>query len=120
MRGTLTIALGGIIFPFFLNKVLGEKGFPGMVRYCALFVGILLASSCSLVTARLPKKPWNSKLNWIDLTLFKEPAFASYTVGAYLVMFVASISILRHVVAHADFSPGGDCGLLLITSHQWL
>ncbi|KAK0511106.1 hypothetical protein JMJ35_006658 [Cladonia borealis] len=80
-------SFGGVIFPLLLNKVLGEVGFAGMVRYCALFVGILLASSCLLITARLPRKKWNPKLNWIDFSLFKDPAFASYTVGAYLVMW---------------------------------
>ncbi len=89
------IATGGIVFPIFLNKVLDEVGFAGMVRYSALFVGILLASSCLLITARLPRKKWNPKLNWIDFSLFKDPAFASYTVGAYLVMFVAVLVFRR-------------------------
>ena len=83
----LTIATGGIIFPFFLNKVIEEKGFAGMCRYCALFVGILLFASCLLITARLPTKKWNSKLSWIDVTLFKDPPFATYTIGAFLVMW---------------------------------
>jgi uncharacterized membrane protein len=82
------ITTGGIIFPLFLNRVLEEVGFASMVRYCALFVGILLAFSCFFVTARLPKKPWNAEMNWIDLTLFKDSAFASYTLGAFLVMLV--------------------------------
>ena len=90
-RKKLMTATGGIVFPIFLNKVLNEVGFAGMVRYSALFVGILLASSCLLITARLPRKKWNPKLNWIDFSLFKDPAFASYTFGAYLVMFVAVI-----------------------------
>ena len=89
------IAIGGVIFPIFLNKVLGEVGFPGMVRYAALLVGVLLASSCLLISARLPTKKWNPKLNWIDFSLFKDPAFASYTFGAYLVMFVAVLVFRR-------------------------
>ena len=89
------IATGGVIFPLLLNKVLGDVGFAGMARYCALFIGILLASSCLLITARLPRKKWNPKLNWIDFSLFKDPAFASYTVGAYLVMFVAILVFWR-------------------------
>ena len=87
--------IGGVIFPIFLNKVLGEVGFAGMVRYCALFIGILLASSCLLITARLPRKKWNPKLNWIDFSFFIDPAVASYTVGAYLVMFVAVLIFRR-------------------------
>lgn len=91
----LMIATGGIIFPIFLNRVLEEVGFAGMVRYCALFVGILLFSSCLLITARLPRKKWNPKVNWIDFSLFKDPAFASYTIGAYLVMFVTVLVFWR-------------------------
>ena len=91
----LMIALGGVIFPIFLDKVLDEVGFAGMARYAALFVGFLLFSSCLLITARLPRKKWNPKLNWFDFTLFKDPAFASYTVGAYLVMFVAVFDFRR-------------------------
>jgi uncharacterized membrane protein len=89
-----------------------------MVRYCALFVGILLAFSCFFVTARLPKKPWNAKLNWIDFTLFKDPAFASYTVGAFLVMLVAIVP-LGLGKKKSDVFPGGDSGLRSIISHPW-
>ena len=91
----LMIATGGIIFPLFLNRVLEEVGFPSMVRYCALFIGILLGSSCLLITARLPRKEWNPKLKWFDFGLFKDPAFASYTIGAFLVMFVAVLVFRR-------------------------
>lgn len=65
-----------------------------MVRYTALFTGILLVIACSLVTARLPPKKWDSKLGWVDFTLFKDKGFALYTIGAYLVMFVVQISSL--------------------------
>ena len=99
-----------------MNKLLGEVGFAGMVRYAALFIGILLAIACFLCTARLPKKKWNSKLNWVDFTLFKDPAFATYTIGAYLVMFVAAIA---RSFTDIDLFPGGDFGLLSITSRPW-
>lgn len=92
-RQMLMIDIGGVIFPFFMNKLLGEVGFAGMVRYAALFIGILLAFACFLVTARLPKKKWNSNLKWVDFALFKDGGFALYTIGAYLVMFVTPLAI---------------------------
>ena len=91
------VATGGIVFPFFLNKVLDEAEFAGMVRYSALFIGILLASSCLLITARLPRQKWNPKINWIDFGLFRDPAFASYTFGAYLVMLVVVLVFRRQL-----------------------
>ncbi|OQD73365.1 hypothetical protein PENDEC_c015G00885 [Penicillium decumbens] len=78
---------GGIIFPIFLNKVVGEVGFYGVVRYTALLVGILLAASCFMVTSRLPRKQWDGKAKWFDLTLFKEKQFALYSLGAFFVMW---------------------------------
>jgi MFS family permease len=78
--------LGGIIFPIFFNRVMQEVGFYGAVRYTALMIGILMAASCFLITARLPRKKWNWETKWFDLTLFREKQFALLTIGGYLVM----------------------------------
>lgn len=79
--------LGGVIFPIFFNKVMGEVGFKGALRYTALFIGILLASSCFLVTARLPRKKWNRDAKWIDFRLFKQKEVALYCIGSFLCMW---------------------------------
>lgn len=79
-------SLGGVIFPIFLNRVKNEKGFYGAVRYTALFIGILLAASCFMIRARLPRKKWDPNVKWFDFTLFKQKPFALYTIGAYFVM----------------------------------
>ena len=79
-------SLGGVIFPLFMYKLIGEVGFYGAIRYTALFIGILLAGSCFVVRARLPRKKWNSKAKWFDFRLFKEPQFAFYTWGSFLTM----------------------------------
>jgi len=65
-----------------------QVGFYGAVRYTALLIGILLAASCFLITARLPRKTWDWGMKWFDLTLFKEKQFALFTVGAHFAMFV--------------------------------
>ncbi|KAJ5100325.1 hypothetical protein N7456_006377 [Penicillium angulare] len=83
-------SFGGVIFPIFLNKVIEDVGFYGAVRYTALFVGVLLAAACLMVRARLPRKTWNRKTPWFDVSLFKQKQFALLTVGTYLVMFVCS------------------------------
>lgn len=78
---------GGVIFPIFLNRIVQEKGFYGAVRYTALFIGILLAGSCFMVRSRLPRKAWDGKAPWFDLSLLKEKQFAFYSLGAFFVMY---------------------------------
>ncbi|GLA02068.1 hypothetical protein AnigIFM60653_001363 [Aspergillus niger] len=81
-------SLGGVIFPIFLDRVINDIGFYGAVRYTALFVGIMLALACLLIRSRLPRKEWNGKAAWVDLTLLKDTAFGLYTAGAFFIMFV--------------------------------
>ncbi|KAI9730904.1 MAG: hypothetical protein M1834_005622 [Cirrosporium novae-zelandiae] len=67
--------------------VMDQVGFYGALRYTALFVGILLASSCFLVTARLPRRKWNRNAKWIDFRLFKQKQIALYAFGSFLAMW---------------------------------
>jgi predicted MFS family arabinose efflux permease len=76
-----------VIFPFFLQLVMEDVGFPGMVRYTALFIGIALVGAFFLLTARLPPKKWNSDMTWFDFKLFKNRGFAFYVLGSYFVMW---------------------------------
>lgn len=50
---TCASSLGGVIFPFFVNRVIEDVGFA---RYTALFIRILLSVVCVLVKAHLPRK----------------------------------------------------------------
>lgn len=79
-------SLGGVIYPVFLNKVIQDVGFPGAIRYTALFTGILLAASCFMIQARLPREKWDPNIKWFDPTLFKDKQFVLYAVGTWLVM----------------------------------
>lgn len=81
-----------MIFPIFVNQLIYEVGFYGTVRYVALLIGILQVCACFLVRARMPQKKWNKELKWVDFTLFKDPKFALYTAGAFLVMYVLCLS----------------------------
>ncbi|KAB5547373.1 major facilitator superfamily domain-containing protein [Coniochaeta sp. 2T2.1] len=78
-------SLGGVIFPIFLDRVNKDIGLNGALRYTTLLIAVLLASSCFLVRSRLPRKKWDLKLQWLDLSLFKQKKFALYTIGTYLV-----------------------------------
>ena len=78
-------SVGGVVFPIFLNKLQQEVGLDGALRYTALLIGVLLAGSCFMIKARLPRKKWNPDLKWFDVTLFKQPSFSLYAIGAFLV-----------------------------------
>ncbi|KAJ5739415.1 hypothetical protein N7533_012199 [Penicillium manginii] len=80
-------SIGGVLFPIFLDRMVKNVGFYGAVRYTALFVGVILAASCFLVRARLPRKTWNRETPWLDVTLFKQKQFAVYTLGSFFVMW---------------------------------
>ena len=80
-------SLGGVVFPFLVNRVIEDVGFAGAMRYTALFIGILLAFACVLVKARLPRKNWNADLRWFNFKLLTQKSFGLYTLGAFLVMW---------------------------------
>ena len=84
---------GGVIFPFFVNRVIQDLGFAGAMRYNALFIGILLVAACVFVRARLPRKKWNPDLRWFDFKLLITKSFGLYTLGAFLVMCVKRTDI---------------------------
>lgn len=91
-------SLGGVIFPPFFLKVQDQVGFPGAIRYLALFIGILLAAGIVLIKPRLPRKKWDRKTKWFDVTLFKQASFTFLTLGSFLGMCVhPSRYLVKHV-----------------------
>ncbi|KAF2162684.1 hypothetical protein M409DRAFT_68973 [Zasmidium cellare ATCC 36951] len=80
-------SVGGVIFPLFLDQVIHEVGFYGAIRYTALLDGVVLAAGCCLVKSRLPKKKWDKNAKWFDVTLFRHPEFALFTLGSFFVMW---------------------------------
>lgn len=81
-------SLGGVVFPIFLNQLTEQIGLHGALRYTALLIGILLASSCFMIRARLPRKKWNPNFKWFHAGLFKQKPFFLYAAGAFLVWYV--------------------------------
>ncbi|KAJ5624015.1 major facilitator superfamily domain-containing protein [Penicillium lagena] len=108
-------SLGGVIFPIFFIKVMAHVGFSGAVRYTALFVGILLMSSCLLIRSRLPRKPWDSNMKWFNFGLLKDKQFALYMAGSWLVMWGlwAPFDFLPSMAQSTGFSP--DMAMYLIS-----
>ncbi|KAH6658455.1 major facilitator superfamily domain-containing protein [Truncatella angustata] len=100
-------SLGGVIFPIFLDQLIGKVGFGGALRYTALLIGILLCCSFFLVRARLPRKKWNPDAKWFDLSLFKQKRFAYYTMGAFLVNWglFAPFDFLPSMALNSGFPP---------------
>ncbi|KUL83543.1 hypothetical protein ZTR_10578 [Talaromyces verruculosus] len=86
-------SIGGVIFPFFLKLVMEDVGFPGMVRYTALFIGIALVGAFFLLSARLPPKKWNS-----DTTCMAQLSGMSDSLALYLIAIVNGASLFGRIV----------------------
>ncbi|KAF2709139.1 MFS general substrate transporter [Pleomassaria siparia CBS 279.74] len=99
-------SFGGVIFPIFFQGVMERVGFNGAVRYTALMIGILMAASCFLVNARLPRKKWDWETKWFDWSLFKEREFALFTTGAFFTMWTifAPLNFLPSMALDQGFS----------------
>ena len=109
-------SLGGVIFPFFVNRLIQDVEFAGAMRYTALLIGILLIFACVLVKARLPRKKWNPNLRWFDYKLLMEKSFGIYTLGAFMVMWGlwAPFDFLSTSALSAGFSPALSIYLISI------
>lgn len=107
-------SVGGVIFPVFLHRTIESIGFPGALRYVALLIGILLASSCFMVQARLPRRKWNRDAKWFDLSLFRQKEFALYTFGSFLVIWGlwAPFDFISSMALNIGFSPTGALYLI--------
>jgi MFS family permease len=77
-------SVGGVIFPIFLNRLTESIGLDGALRYTALLIGVLLTISCFMITARLPRKKWDSNFKWFHASLFAQAPFSLYSIGAFL------------------------------------
>jgi hypothetical protein len=83
-----------------------KVGFYGAIRYTALVIGVLMVTSCFLITSRLPRKNWGWGTKWFDLTLFKQKEFALFTIGAHFAMWVvfAPLAFLPGMALQQGFS----------------
>ncbi|KAI3395872.1 hypothetical protein diail_809 [Diaporthe ilicicola] len=74
-------ALGGVIFPITLNRLLNEVGlsFGWSVRVCALIVLVLLIYANLTMKPRLPPTKQN-----VDLALMKRPVYILVAIGGWL------------------------------------
>ncbi|CZS93985.1 related to MFS transporter [Rhynchosporium agropyri] len=80
-------SLGGLVHSFYLHILIGKVGFPTAVRYSAIIVGASSILACLLIHPRLPKKKWDSGLQFIDFSLFKQATFSVYCIGTFLIVW---------------------------------
>ena len=113
-------SLGGVVFPFLVNRVIEDVGFAGALRYVALFIGILLVIACVLIKARLPRKKWNSDLQWFDYKLLTQKSFGLYTLGAFLVMWGlwAPFDFISTFALSKGFTPALSIYLISIIKYE--
>lgn len=83
----------GVIFPMFFDKTIAQVELGSALRYAGFIIGTLLALSCFLVRARMPRKKWDPNVKLIDLGLFKDAPFGRYKVGSFLVLLVRSFEV---------------------------
>ncbi|KAF2811312.1 MFS general substrate transporter [Mytilinidion resinicola] len=81
-------SLGGVIHPIYVSHMTENKGFPGALRYTALFLGLCLIPVCVFVRARLPPKKWDSNdMTFINFSLFLQKGFFFYSLGSFFVLW---------------------------------
>lgn len=78
---------GGVIHSLCLHILISKVGFPAAVRWSALIIGISGTIACIFMRSRLPKKQWDHRQQFVDLSFFKDGTFAVYCIGTFLVVW---------------------------------
>jgi hypothetical protein len=74
------------VHPTYLHLLIDRVGFPTAIRWSALVIGISAVVACTLMRTRLPRKKWDGKASFFEISLFKQPAFSAYCLGSFLVL----------------------------------
>ncbi|KAM0745702.1 MFS general substrate transporter [Meredithblackwellia eburnea MCA 4105] len=79
-------SLGGVVYPILENKLFtgGRVSFGWVVRAAGFLTIGLLIIACCTITTRLPPRKGGAV---VDFKHFKDPAYSSYVVGAFLIMW---------------------------------
>ncbi|RFU23641.1 hypothetical protein B7463_g12697, partial [Scytalidium lignicola] len=97
-------SVGGVIFPFMLQRLFPAVGFAWATRIVGFIIVFLLVLANLLITSRLPKKKMASLSSILpDLTVFKDIPFALLTFGIFLTewgLFVPMTYIVSEMVSH--------------------
>ena len=82
----ILLLTGGVVHPIYLRLLINRVGFPTAIRWSALVIGISALVACTLMRTRLPRKEWDSKAWFFDISLFKQPVFTAYSLGSFLAL----------------------------------
>lgn len=74
-------ALGGVIFPLMLEELFPKIGWAWATRIQGFIFLVLVILAVLLIRSRLPPRPGGSALP--DVRVFRQPAFALVTLGAF-------------------------------------
>lgn len=95
-------AVGGVVFPLVLIKIMPEIGYAWSIRVIALLDLVLCLIAICLMKTRLPLEK-KAKGAQIDLRAFKDIRFALATAGVFLIewaLFVPLTYISSYALAH--------------------
>lgn len=109
-------AVGGIIFPLMLQKLIPEVGFGWSTRIIAFIYVITCAIANLLIRSRLPPNP-DASAN-PDFRIFKDPAFAITVLGVFLIewaLFIPLTYISSYAVAQG-FSSSFSYDILVLVN----
>ncbi|KAI8989624.1 major facilitator superfamily domain-containing protein [Trametes punicea] len=81
-------ALGGVLLPIILGRLMPTLGFGWAVRVVAFILAGCLVVACLTIRTRLPLSRDISSRSAIDLGGFKDPRYVLATIGSFLILFV--------------------------------
>lgn len=95
-------AVGGVVFPLVLIKIMPRIGYGWSIRVIALIDAILCVIAICLMRTRLPLEKVRQGAI-IDLTAFKDVRFALTTIAVFLIewaLFIPITYITSYALAH--------------------
>ena len=79
------ISLGGVVFPFALNRMFKSIGFDATIQYTLLILGVPLLIAILLISSPMEPKGWRAgKRSIASIKVFKRKPFLLFTVGGFL------------------------------------
>ncbi|CAO1638245.1 unnamed protein product [Parajaminaea phylloscopi] len=83
-------AVGGIVFPIVLQRLINQVGFPWAVRMCGFTSLVCLCIACAAIRTNLPLNPPTDKgyfVRLIDVGGFKDSRYIFATLGAFCIFY---------------------------------
>ncbi|OSC99674.1 MFS general substrate transporter [Trametes coccinea BRFM310] len=95
-------AIGGVVFPIILERLIPRVGFGWAVRIMAFILLVCLIVACLTIRTRLPLSGHLSFRTAVDLNGFKDPQHTLATLGAFLLFYAFFIPYF-YIQTYANF-----------------